>query len=104
MASDDGRAISARPYLKDTFLNFHQVQMHRRSLLDVVTEAAGPAGYACGHLPDNRLTFDKTNFLKNPKTWFHTLQNYGADWSFWHDSSEMEKLAMAEYKSAGRAE
>jgi len=59
---------------------------------------------ARGCLPDSRLTFDKTSFFKNPKTWFHTLQNYGADFSFWHDSSEMEKFVMAGYKSAGRAE
>jgi hypothetical protein len=37
-------------------------------------------------------------------TWFHTLLNYDADWSFWHLTSEVAKFSLEGYKSAGNYE
>mmetsp|Transcript_35170 Transcript_35170/g.87966 ORF Transcript_35170/g.87966 Transcript_35170/m.87966 type:complete len:442 (-) Transcript_35170:57-1382(-) len=89
-------------FMKDTHRSFHQWQLRQRPLRDVVEEASGFTGYSCGRLPDWRLTFDKTYFPS--KTWFHTLLNYDADWSFWHLSSEVSKFIQADYKSNGKYE
>ena len=35
------------------------------------------------------------------KTWFHTLFNYGSEWSAWHLSSEVVKFHLRKYRSAG---
>ena len=87
-------------FLKDTYPVFHQIQLRRLNLLEVVQEAAGgTTGFSCGSAPNWRNTLDATRFLS--KTWFHSLLNYGSEWSAWHLSSELVKFHSSEYRSAG---
>ena len=86
-------------FLKDTYPEFHQIQLRRRSFQEMVKEAAGTLGFSCGSTPNWRNTFDSTSFMS--KTWFHTLLNYGLDWSAWHLSSEVTKFSLENYRSAG---
>lgn len=86
-------------FLKDTYPEFHQIQLRRRSLHGVVHEAAGTTGFSCGSVPKWRNTFNTTSFPS--KTWFHSLLNYGSEWSAWHLSSEVAKFGIRNYRSAG---
>ena len=86
-------------FLKDTYPNHHQVQLRRRSLQDVIQEAAGTTGFSCGSVPNWFNTFDRATFLS--RTWFHTVFNYGSEWSAWHVSSEVAKFHFTKYNSAG---
>ena len=86
-------------FLKDTYPEFHQTQLRRRPLKDVVQEADGTAGFSCGSTPNWRNTLDMSTFLS--KTWFHNFFNYGSEWSAWHLSSEVAKFRLRTYNSAG---
>ena len=99
---DDTDPNEIQLFMKDTHTKFHQHELRQRSLRDVVREAAGFTGYSCGRIPDWRLTFNRTSFLS--RTWFHTLANYDADWSFWHLTREMDKFGLDEYRSNGNYE
>lgn len=87
-------------FMKDTFTVPHSAYLEHRVLTEVVAEASGPSGFSCGHLPNYTLTFDKTKPFR--KAWFDTIFNHGAEWSFWHDVSEISKFALDSYVSAGR--
>jgi len=54
-------------FLKDTYPAFHQIQLRRRSLQEVVHEAAGTTGFSCGSSPNWCNAFDTTSFPS--KTW-----------------------------------
>ena len=85
--------------VKDTFTSPHHADLEHRDLTEVVAEASGPAGFSCGKLPNYTLTFDKTKPFR--KAWFDTIFNHGAEWSFWHDVSEISKFTLDSYVSYG---
>ena len=88
-------------FVKDTFTVPHHTDLEQRDLADVVAEASGPSGFSCGSkLPNYTLTFDKTKPFR--KAWFDTIFNHGAEWSFWHDVSEISKFTLDSYVSFGR--
>ena len=87
-------------FVKDTFAVPHHTGLEQRDLTEVVAEASGPSGFSCGKLPNYKLTFDKIK--PHRKSWFDTIFNYGAEWSFWHDVSEISKFTMDSYVSYGR--
>mmetsp|Transcript_1893 Transcript_1893/g.7877 ORF Transcript_1893/g.7877 Transcript_1893/m.7877 type:complete len:229 (-) Transcript_1893:695-1381(-) len=98
-----GRGMDAETvflFVKDTFTEHHHFELEPRHLTDVVTEAAGPSGFSCGKTPNHKMFFDKTRPFT--KTWIHTVFNYGAEWSFWHDVSEISKFSRDSYVSNGR--
>lgn len=86
-------------FLKDTYPAFHQVQLRRRRLTEVVLEASGTTGFSCGSVPDWRNAHERSKLMS--KTWFHTQFNYGSRWSAWHLSSEVGKFRLSDYHSAG---
>ena len=99
-AARGSESTSVVLFLKDTFTVLHQTDLEHRDLTEVVAEASGPSGFSCGKLPNYTLTFDKTKPFR--RAWFDTILNHGAEWSFWHDVSEISKFTLDYYVSKGR--
>ena len=97
--SEDTDPDEVQLFIKDTYPKFHQAQLRQRSLQEVIREAAGSVGFSCGSSPHWRNTLKKAPFLS--RSWFHSLSNYGAEWSAWHLSSELAKFQLSNYQSAG---